>query len=61
MSNVALFLMGALVTLIVVAATGVLVWGATLDGRYDREQRLRLAKSVEQLTPERELHVVDAA
>jgi hypothetical protein len=34
---VALFAMGLVVTLIVCAALGLLVWGAILDGRYAAE------------------------
>ena len=46
MSNVALFALGGLVTLLVGGALALLVWGAILDGRYDEEQRaaLRLAE-----------------
>ena len=40
MSSIGLFIVGAIVTLIVAAAMGLLVWGAILDGRYEREQRL---------------------
>jgi hypothetical protein len=39
MSNVALFAAGTVVTLLVVAALALLVWGAILDGRYENEQR----------------------
>ena len=39
MSNVALFALGGLVTLLVGGALALLVWGAILDGRYDEEQR----------------------
>lgn len=46
MSNVALFALGGLVTLLVGGALALLVWGAILDGRYDEERReaLRLAE-----------------
>jgi hypothetical protein len=39
MSNVALFALGGVVTLLVGGALALLVWGAILDGRYDEEQR----------------------
>ncbi len=38
MSTVGLFAMGVVVTLIVAAALGLLVYGAVLDGRYAKEQ-----------------------
>lgn len=46
MSNVALFALGGVVTLLVGGALALLVWGAILDGRYDEEQRaaFRLAE-----------------
>jgi len=39
MSNVALFALGGVVTLLVGGALALLVWGAILDGRYNEEQR----------------------
>ena len=45
MSNVALFALGAVVTLLVGGAITLLVWGAILDGRYDDEQRAALGKT----------------
>jgi len=42
MNSVALFAYGVLVTLIVGFGIGLLVWGAVLDGRHDREVRARL-------------------
>jgi len=39
MSNVALFTVGFLVTLIVVAALSLLFWGAVLDDREEDERR----------------------
>jgi hypothetical protein len=43
MSNVLLFGVGVVVTLLVLAALALLVWGAILDGRYERDRR-RLAR-----------------
>ena len=43
MSNLGLFAAGTVVTLLVVAALALLVWGAILDGRYESEQRLASA------------------
>jgi hypothetical protein len=47
MSNLALFALGGVVTLLVGGALALLVWGAILDGRYDHQQRaaLRLTDS----------------
>jgi hypothetical protein len=42
MSNAALFFSGLLVTLVFSIGIGLLVWGAILDGRYDREVHARL-------------------
>lgn len=39
MSNVAVFAVGLLVTLMVVAAMTLLIWGAVIDGREDEERR----------------------
>jgi hypothetical protein len=43
MSNVALFALGGLVTLLVGGALALLVWGAILDGRYADERRAALS------------------
>jgi hypothetical protein len=60
MSNLSLFVVGTLVTLLVAAAMGLLVWGAILDGRTQREFEAAERRSAEREdgTP---LHVVDAA
>jgi hypothetical protein len=47
MSGIALFAYGTLVTLIVAFGIGLLVWGAILDGRYEREVRARLREATE--------------
>jgi len=39
MTNVAVFAVGLLVTLMVAAAMALLVWGAIIDGREDEERR----------------------
>ncbi len=39
MSNVGLFAIGSLVTLLVAGSIGLLVWGAILDGRYQNERQ----------------------
>ena len=39
MSEVAIFGVGVLVTLLVAAAMSLLVWGAVIDGREDDERR----------------------
>ncbi len=38
MSNVGLFAMGSLVTLLVTGSVGLIVWGAIQDGRYQDER-----------------------
>jgi hypothetical protein len=42
MSALGLFAVGAIVTVITLAGIGLLVWGAVLDGRDERETRARL-------------------
>jgi len=42
MSAVGLFVVGAVVTAIALAGIGLLVWGAVLDGRDEREVQARL-------------------
>jgi len=39
MSNVAVFAVGLLVTLLVAGAMALLIWGAVIDGREDDERR----------------------
>jgi len=39
MTNVAVFAVGLLVTLMIAAAMALLVWGAILDGREDEERQ----------------------
>jgi hypothetical protein len=51
MSNVGLFVLGCVITAIVAVALAPLVWAAILDGRYDREQRLRLVAPADDPTP----------
>jgi len=60
MSNIALFAIGCVVTLLVAAAMALLVWGAILDGRYDKEQQAKDEASL-QKTRGRALHAADAA
>ncbi len=60
MSNVSLFVVGTLVTLLVGASMALLVWGAILDGRAQREFEEAEEQSAEQERARR-LHVVDAA
>jgi hypothetical protein len=43
MSNLAIFVLGLVVTAIVAVAVIPLIWAAVMDGRYDREQRHRLS------------------
>ncbi len=39
MSNLPLFIAGFLISMIVVAAIGLLLYAAVLDGRYEKEQQ----------------------
>jgi len=39
MTNVAVFAVGLLVTLLVAAAMALLIWGAIIDGREDDDRR----------------------
>lgn len=60
MSNLALFVVGSLVTLLVAASMTLLVWGAVLDSRdqraFEEDQRAAARERDQQ-----RLHVVDAA
>ena len=59
MSNLQLFVVGTLVTLLVTASMALLIWGAILDGR-DEHARIE----AEHETPQRDrpiIRVVDAA
>ena len=60
MSNIGLFAVGAVVTLLVVAALALLVWGAVLDGRYENEQQAA-AEDARRARQDPALHATDAA
>lgn len=59
MSSLSLFIVGVLVTLLVAGALALLVWGAILDGRAQREfeQERQSAQDGER----RRLQAIDAA
>ncbi len=59
MSSIGLFAVGVVVTLLVVAALGLLVWGAILDGRYENEQRAA-AEDARRARQDPALHAIDA-
>lgn len=64
MSNVALFALGTAVTLLVISALGLLVWGAILDGRDEQERRRAAsapAPGRAEAEPVEAIGVVDAA
>jgi len=61
MSNVGLFAVGAVVTLLVLAALALLFWGAILDGRYENEQRAVAEEASTRASRNPALHTVDAA
>ena len=59
MSNLELFIVGTLVTLLVTASMTLLIWGAILDGR---DERARLDAEHQAATrDQRTIRVVDAA
>jgi hypothetical protein len=43
MNNLPLFIAGFLISCIVIAAVGILLYAAVLDGRYEREQQAERA------------------
>lgn len=45
MSNVNLFIVGSLVTLLVIASMSFLIWGAILDGR-NQSERTKLSEAL---------------
>lgn len=57
MSNLGLFIVGTLVTLLVTASMGLLFWGAILDGRDESARREAERERAGQKTP----RVADAA
>jgi len=60
-SNLGLFAAGFLVTMLVSAALALLVWGAILDGRYEREQRAASRERIDANDRELALHTLDTA
>ena len=62
MNNIALFAIGTVVTLLVVGAMLLLVWGAILDGRYENErQATEKDAALLRATQKKALRPVDAA
>ncbi|MGZ8707089.1 MAG: hypothetical protein ACXW0R_06865 [Gaiellaceae bacterium] len=61
MSNIGLFAVGVVVTLLVVAALALLFWGAILDGRYENEQRAAADDAARRARQDPALHAIDAA
>ncbi len=59
MNDLSLFIVGTLVTLLVMASMALLVWGAILDGRAQRE--FEEAEREAQRNDRRRLNIVDAA
>ena len=60
MSNIGLFAVGTVVTLLVVAALALLVWGAILDGRYEDEQRAASEDATARAKQDTALRAIDA-
>jgi hypothetical protein len=60
MSNLELFVVGTLVTLLVCASMTLLIWGAVLDGRDEHDRREEELQPAHPDTPT-SLRVVDAA
>jgi len=61
MSNIGLFAVGSIVTLLVLAALALLFWGAILDGRYGNEQRAAAEDPSTRARQDPALHGIDAA
>ena len=57
MSNLGLFILGTLVTLLVAASMALLFWGAVLDGRDEKARRAAELDAIES----KRLRVRDAA
>ena len=60
MSNIGLFAVGVVVTLLVLAALALLFWGAILDGRYENE-RAAAEDASTRARQDPALHAIDAA
>jgi len=58
MSNLGLFIVGTLVTLLVTASMGLLFWGAILDGRDEKAARLEAER---ERARQKNIRVADAA
>ena len=58
MSNVGLFVVGTLVTLLVMASMALLVWGAVLDGR---DEHARVLAEAREQPGDNSLRVIDGA
>ena len=60
MSNLGLFVVGSLVTLLVAASMALLIWGAVLDGRYNdarrADERARRVRATESASSTRRNH-----
>jgi hypothetical protein len=64
MSNAGLFAVGLFVTLLVASSLALLVWGAILDGRDERERRSAVQSGTEGVAraeTEGAVHAADAA
>jgi len=61
MSNIGLFAVGAVVTLLVGASLSLLIWGAILDGRDENERRAAADDASPRATQNPALHATDAA
>ena len=61
MSNIGLFAAGVVVTLLVVAALALLVWGAILDGRYENERRAAAEDGSTRARQDTALQAIDVA
>ena len=61
MSNIGLFAVGAVVTLLVMAALALLFWGAILDGRYENEQRAAAEDAPTRARQDPAVHGIGAA
>jgi hypothetical protein len=61
MSNLTLFIVGSLVTLLVAASMTLLIWGAVLDGRQQPDDQKAEREEAARSETDRMLQVVDIA
>ncbi len=61
MSNIGLFAMGSVVTLLVAAAMALLIWGAIMDGRSENKRQAAEEDASVRTRQDQARHAIDAA